>query len=145
MKKMILAIAVAIATVGALPAQAGTSSYSGSILAEDASVEFKIVKKKSGKKKIKGVSVKDVEAECEGEDEPVPLILEPGGSYKVKKNKFKIEETEPFVFTFRFAGSLEKGGKAMGTMEFFGDVGGFGEPEDVRYCEVSERLWSAKK
>lgn len=145
MKRMILASVLALATLGSVPAQGGRSTYSGSILAEDATVEFKIVKKKNGSKKIKGIAVKNVEAECEGEGDPVPLILEPAGSYKVKNNKFKVQDTEPFVYTFRFEGSLKKGGKAMGTTEFFGEVGGFGEPDDGRYCEVSERLWTAKK
>jgi hypothetical protein len=145
MKKITLAFALAFAAAGALPAHAGTTAYSGSILAEDATVDFKVVKKKGGKKKIKGIVVEDAAAECEGEEEPVLLYLAPGGSYKVKQNAFKVRATEPFVYTMKFDGTLEKGGEALGTLEFFGTVGGFGEPEDQRYCEVSERFWSAKK
>ena len=141
MKKKILAVALAVVTAGSVPAQAGTSAYKGSILAENATVKFKIVKK-NGSKKIKGIVIDGVEAQCEGEDEPVPLTLAPGGSYKVKKNKFKVQATEPFVFTIWFEGALKKGGKALGTTKFVGDVS-FGA-DDTRYCEVTERLWSAK-
>ena len=141
MKRYALVIVATVGLLAPTSASAARVKYSGTVDATPtASVKFTI-KKRNGKKKIVNPSFQNVPAECSdanGEYDGL-LSVDGNGSAKVRRKEFKYRENVPFVYTFYFDGKLKAGGKAEGTLEFFGDVQG------GSYCDTGEQAWSAHK
>jgi hypothetical protein len=137
----IVGVAVALVASSAALAAPGTRNYEGAATAGPGSViTFDVVKKESGKKKVKRVAFAGIPAFCNG------AVTQIGGTVpgtdKFGRKKFKLESSDALQ-TLRFSGAVKnRGRKAAGTLSFSGSFEVDGEAVS---CATGPIGWSASR
>ncbi|MGH2990584.1 MAG: hypothetical protein ACRDMA_12115 [Solirubrobacterales bacterium] len=137
----ILGVTVAVLVSSVALAAPGTRSYEGAVTQGAGSVvTFDVVKKESGKKKVRNAAFQGVPAFCEGS--PAQIGGSVPGTVKVKKKRFKLESSD-VDRTLSFRGAVKnRGRKAAGTLSFSGSFDVEGQAVS---CATGPRGWTATR